>query len=148
MVYTGSDQANGLRPFTKGLVAGESSFLPGAPFFIATVRSFSFSFLMGNPLTLQSSISADVVAGQPFFDAGSADVNFFNTSKWMGFSALSAVDPVSGDLVALDLAQVSLTSQSGTDYRFAIAPVPLPGAAVLFGSCVIALRRRLKSPHI
>jgi hypothetical protein len=142
VIYSGADQLNGARPtLTRGLGAGESSFLPGSPFFISTVRNIRFSFTMGDPLNITGTIGAtanDVpLSGIP----GSADVNFFSTSKWMGVSGLRAIDPVTGQFVDLDVSEVDFESQSGQDYRFAIAPVPLPGAVGMLGIGLLALLR-------
>lgn len=142
VVYLGADQLNAVKPtFSSGLRAGEFSFLPGSPFFISTVRDIRFSFTMGNPLTLTGTIRATANDAGLSGISGSADVNFFNTSKWMGISGLRAIDPVTGQFVDVDISQVDFQSQSGQDYRFAITAVPLPGAAGMLGVGLLALIR-------
>lgn len=139
VIYQGADQVNGVSPFISGLRPEEFSFLPGSPLFISTVRNIRFSFTMGNPLTLTGTIGAFAREAPLSGISGSADVNFFNTSKWMGVSGLRAVDPITGVMVDLDVADVQFVSQSGRDFRYAISPVPAPGTATLLGWGLLAL---------
>lgn len=148
IVYTGANQAAGERPFinqTGTLKPGELSILPGDPVFVSAVRNLRFSFTMGDSLTIANSLLARAQELPGTFSAGSAGVNFFHTSTWMGASNLRAVDPGTGLLVDLDVANLTLSSQSGRDFRFAITPVPLPGAAGLFGLGLCALMRRRRT---
>jgi hypothetical protein len=110
VIYEGADQLNGVAPFFSGLGTGEFSFLPGSPFFISTVRDIRFSFTMGNPLTLTGTIAATAKEAPLSGIPGSADVNFFSTSKWMGISGLRAIDPITGQFVDLDVSEVDFES--------------------------------------
>ena len=124
----------------------EFSFLPGSPLFVSTVRNIRFSFTMGNPLTITGTIGANAKDAPLSGIPGSADVNFFNTSRWMGVSGLRAVDPITGMLVDLDVADADFVSQSGRDFRYAISPVPSPdGRHVWLGLAAVMLGRAYRA---
>lgn len=145
VIYRGSDQDGNLNPqFRSGLGPGDFSFQPGDPFFVSAVRDIQIQFIMGNTITIRGALNVDANSDllNPAL-VGSADVNFFNTSKWNGIKSIEAVDPTSGELVSLDPSQLQFSSGSGVDYRNAI--VPEPGTVLLVAgplTVLAAVRRR------
>lgn len=145
VIYRGSDQDGNLNPqFRSGLGPNDFIFQPGDPFFVSAVRDITIQFIMGNTITIQGALNVDAMTDVPnSLVGGSADVNFFNTSKWNGIKSIQAVDPISGQLVSLDPSQLQFTSGSGVDYRNAV--VPEPGTLLLVAAPLTALaagRRR------
>lgn len=110
----------------------------GFPFHqvIAQDVAFSVTVALGTPFELGvfSRASAGTAgAGPNWFSEASSD--FASTLTWQGISGVT----LGGNAISY-----SLTSQSGTDWTVASAPVPEPSMALLLsgGLLALALRRR------
>lgn len=112
------------------------------------LKRFSVDVMTGVPVTFEMGLSAQAhgrgwlpASGHSFAVVGALAVlaDLSHTFTWGG---VSAVRQTYGSGAPLDLARVSVSSESGTDYLRAVTPVPEPPAALLLlaGAVLLSLR--------
>ena len=153
--FLGSWTVNSDPEFPGGFPVDNVSATPGGPLFYSAIHEVTANFIVGGDVQVieRLAVTANKIgcggteAQCDLSAAGSVNIDFGHSSYWNGVSAISLLDPVTGEYVPADLSLFTMQSASGLDWSqsFAPAPVPEPYMAWLMAGGVALVGWRVRA---
>ncbi len=152
--FLGSWTVNSDPSFPGGFPVDNVSATAGGPLFYSAIHDVTANFTVGSAIqvTERLAVTANKIgcgvseAECNLSGAGSVNIDFGHSSYWNGVSAISLLDPATGEYVPADLSLFSMQSASGLDWSASFAPaVPEPEMAWLMAGGILLVGWRIRA---